>query len=234
VSQGRAWQRDIPRQTPGVSPDRFLSPAPTSLKICGVTLADDAMRLVELGVDALGANFWPQSKRYLAPERAGFLKELEGLILRVGVFVNPDLKLPARLIREGLIDVVQLHGDETPDEVALLKEAGIPVIKALGVRAVSDLQRAHEFGADAILLDAHAPGVYGGTGETIDWSLARRFVEENPELPMILAGGITPDNAAAAIHAVRPAALDVASGAEQSPGLKDFDKVEALLAACSV
>ena len=216
----------------GVSPERFLSPAPTSLKICGVTLADDAMRLVELGVDALGANFWPHSKRYLAPERAGFLKELEGRILRVGVFVNPDLKLPARLIREGVIDVVQLHGDETPDDVALLKEAGIPVIKALGVRAVSDLQRAHEFGADGILLDAHAPGVYGGTGETIDWSLARRFVEENPELPVILAGGITPDNAAAAIAAVRPAALDVASGAEESPGVKDFDKVEALLAAC--
>lgn len=216
----------------GVSPERFLSPAPTSLKICGVTLADDAMRLVELGVDALGANFWPHSKRYLAPERGGFLKELEGRILRVGVFVNPDLKLPARLIREGVIDVVQLHGDETPDDVALLKEAGIPVIKALGVRAVSDLQRAHEFGADGILLDAHAPGVYGGTGETIDWSLARRFVEENPELPVILAGGITPDNAAAAIAAVRPAALDVASGAEESPGVKDFDKVEALLAAC--
>jgi len=215
-----------------VSPDRFLSPAPTSLKICGVTLAEDAMRLAELGVDALGANFWPHSKRYLAPERAGFLKEVEGRILRVGVFVNADLKLPARLFREGLIDVVQLHGDETPDDVVRLKEAGIPVIKALGVRALADLQRAHEFQADSILLDAHAPGVYGGTGETIDWTLARRFVEENPELPVILAGGITPDNAATAIAAVQPAALDVASGAEESPGVKDFAKVEALLAAC--
>ena len=77
-----------------------------------------------------------------------------------------------------------------------------------------------------------APGVYGGTGETIDWTLARRFVEENPQLPIILAGGITPDNAATAIAAVHPAALDVASGAEESPGVKDFDKVEALLAAC--
>ena len=216
-----------------MSPARFLSPDRTSLKICGVTLATDAERLAELGVDALGANFWPKSKRYLAPERAGFLKDLDGRILRVGVFVNPDLKLCARLVREGLIDVIQLHGDETPDDVAMLKEAGIAVIKALGVRAVGDLQRAHEFGADAILLDAHAPGVYGGTGETIDWSLARRFVEENPELPVILAGGITPDNAAAAIAAVRPAALDVASGAEESPGVKDFAKVEALLAACS-
>ncbi|MEK7950007.1 phosphoribosylanthranilate isomerase [Luteolibacter soli] len=215
-----------------MSPDRFLSPSPTSLKICGVTLADDALRLVELGVDALGANFWPHSKRYLAPERAGFLKEFEGRILRVGVFVNADLKLPAKLVREGLIDVVQLHGDETPDDVVRLKEAGIPVIKALGVRALADLQRAHEFQADSILLDAHAPGVYGGTGETIDWTLARRFVEENPGLPVILAGGITPDNVAAAIAAVRPAALDVASGAEESPGIKDFAKVEALLAAC--
>lgn len=215
-----------------MSPERFLSPSPTSLKICGVTLAEDALRLVELGVDALGANFWPHSKRYLAPERAAFLKEVEGRILRVGVFVNADLKLPARLVREGLIDVVQLHGDESPDDVVRLKEAGIPVIKALGVRALADLHRAHEYQADSILLDAHAPGVYGGTGETIDWTLARRFVEENPQLPIILAGGITPDNAATAIAAVRPAALDVASGAEESPGVKDFVKVEALLAAC--
>ncbi|MCW1883581.1 phosphoribosylanthranilate isomerase [Luteolibacter flavescens] len=215
-----------------MSPERFLSPDTTSLKICGVTLADDAMRLTALGVEALGANFWPHSKRYLAPERAAFLRELEGRILRVGVFVNADLKLPARLFREGYLDLIQLHGDETPDDVVRLKEAGIPVIKALGVRALADLERASDFQADGILLDAHAPGVYGGTGETIDWTLARRFVEENPALPVILAGGITPDNAAAAVSAVRPAALDIASGAEESPGVKDFGKVAALLAAC--
>lgn len=216
-----------------MSPDRFLATSATSLKICGVTLASDAQRLAEMGVDALGANFWPRSKRFLSPESAGFLKELEGRILRVGVFVNPDLDLPARLVSEGLIDVVQLHGDESPDDVARLKEAGIPVIKALGVKAVEDLRQARAFGADAVLLDAHAPGVYGGTGATIDWTLARGFAESDPDLPLILAGGIVPENAAAAIAAVRPAALDVASGAELSPGVKDFTKVAALLRACA-
>jgi phosphoribosylanthranilate isomerase len=215
-----------------VTPDSFLSPAATSLKICGVTLAADADRLAEMGVDALGANFWPQSKRYLAPERADFLRALAGRILRVGVFVNAGSELPLRLVAEGLIDVVQLHGDETPDDVRPFAAAGIPVLKALGVRGPEDLARARDFGAAGILLDAHAPGVYGGTGQTIDWDLARSFIAANPDLPLILAGGITAENAAAAIAAVHPAALDIASGAESSPGVKDFAKVAALLAAC--
>ena len=215
-----------------MTPDSFLSPAATSLKICGVTLAADADRLAEMGVDALGANFWPQSKRYLAPERADFLRALAGRILRVGVFVNAGSELPLRLVAEGLIDVVQLHGDETPDDVRPFAAAGIPVLKALGVRGPEDLARARDFGAAGILLDAHAPGVYGGTGQTIDWDLARSFIAANPDLPLILAGGITAENAAAAIAAVHPAALDIASGAESSPGVKDFAKVAALLAAC--
>lgn len=212
--------------------ESFLSPFPTSLKICGVTLPSDAERLVDLGVDALGANFWPQSKRYLDPAEAGFLRELSGKILRVGVFVNAGSDLPRRLVEEGIIDVVQLHGDETPEDARVFRDAGIPFLKAIGVRGLSDLASAHDFGAEAILLDAHAPGVYGGTGQTIDWDLARRFIEENATLPLILAGGITPENVVEAVAAVRPAALDVASGAELSPGVKDFAKVEALLGAC--
>lgn len=215
-----------------MSPARFLSPARPSLKICGVTFAEDAERLAELGVDALGANFWPKSKRYLAPELAGFLRDLDGRILRVGVFVNAGPDLPRRLFDEGLIDVIQLHGDETPADARPFVEAGIPFLKALGVRNEDDLEAARNFRASGILLDAHAPGVYGGTGRTIDWALARSFVEQHPDLPLILAGGITAENAAAAIEAVRPAALDIASGAESSPGVKDFDKVAALLAAC--
>ncbi len=215
-----------------MSPDRFLSPAKPSLKICGVTLAADAERLVAMGVEALGANFWPKSKRYLAPEQADFLKTLEGKILRVGVFVNAGPDLPIRLFQEGFIDLVQLHGDETPDDARPLVEAGIPFVKALGVRGAADLAVARDFGASGILLDAHAPGVYGGTGETIDWDLAASFVLAHPDLPLILAGGITAANAAEAIAAVNPVALDVASGAESSPGVKDFGKVEALLAAC--
>jgi phosphoribosylanthranilate isomerase len=107
----------------------------------------------------------------------------------------------------------------------------VPFFKAIGVKTRDDLARAADFHAKAILLDAHAPGVYGGTGETFDWNAALDFKTGHPEIPIILAGGITPENAALAAGTVRPAAIDVASGAEVSPGIKDFDKVSALLAA---
>ena len=210
---------------------RFLDPATVALKICGVTTRADALRLVALGVDALGVNFWPHSPRFLAPENAGWLRELDGRILRVGVFVNEPAALPLRLISEGLLDVVQLHGDETPEETVVYQKYGVPFFKAFGVRTPADLERAAEFGAHAILLDAHAPGVHGGTGATFDWTTAVDFKTRHPQLPLVLAGGIRPENAALAAATVRPAALDVASGAELAPGLKDFQKVAALLAA---
>jgi len=211
--------------------ERFLDPSFVSLKICGVATREDADQLVTLGVDALGVNFWPRSKRYLTPENAVWLRELAGRILRVGVFVNEAPELPLRLIREGLLDVVQVHGDETPEDVAIYREAGIPFFKGIGVKTPDDLKQASAFGASALLLDAHAPGVYGGTGETFDWNAAVDFKSRHPHLPVILAGGIVPENAADAAAVVRPAALDVASGAEISPGIKDFQKVAALLAA---
>jgi phosphoribosylanthranilate isomerase len=211
--------------------ERFLDPASVSLKICGVTTRGNAERLVAMGVDALGVNFWPRSKRYLAPQDAGWLAGLADRILRVGVFVNEAPELPLRLIRGGLLDAVQLHGDETPEDAAVYQDAGVPFFKAIGVNTLEDLARAADFRANAILLDAHAPGVYGGTGETFDWNAALDFKKRHPEIPIILAGGITPENAALAADAVHPAALDVASGAELSPGIKDFDKVAALLAA---
>lgn len=211
--------------------ERFLDPSFVSLKICGILNRDDADRLAALGVDALGVNFWPRSKRYLAPENAGWLHDLAGRILRVGVFVNEDPALPLRLIREGLLDAAQIHGDETPEDALPYQNAGVPFIKGIGVKTKDDLERAVDFRASAILLDAHAPGVYGGTGETFDWNAAVDFKSRHPDLPIILAGGIVPENAALAASTVRPAALDVASGAEISPGIKDFGKVSALLAA---
>ena len=210
---------------------RFLDPSHVSLKVCGVTLAADADMLVELGVDAVGVNFWPVSKRYLAPESAVWLEAFAGKILRVGVFVNEPAALPLRLFRDGMIDVVQLHGDESPADAAVFREQGIPLIKAIGVKTAADLDRADDFGASAILLDAHAPGVYGGTGRTMDWDVASGFRAAHPGLPLVLAGGIVPENAAAAVSAVRPAALDTASGVESAPGIKDRLKIATLLAA---
>lgn len=210
--------------------ERFLDPSFVSLKICGVTLRDDALKLVDLGVDALGVNFWPLSKRAVAPEDAAWLIELQGRILRVGVFVNQPADLPLRLVRDGLLDVVQIHGDETPEDAHPYRQAGVPFIKAIGVKTLDDLKHASAYQAHAILLDAHAPGVYGGTGATFDWNAAINFKAAHPALPVILAGGIVPENAGLAATTVMPAALDVASGAELSPGIKDFDKVTALLA----
>ena len=210
----------------------FFREGETRLKICGVTLRGEAERLVEMGVDAVGFNFWRHSKRYLDPVVGGWLGELAGKIVRVGVFVNEEGDLAVRLYEGGMIDVVQLHGDEGPEVTAGYVSAGIPVIKALGVRTSGDVERAGEHGASAILLDAHAPLVFGGTGERFDWGLARDFQRRFPEIPMILAGGITPENAGEAVAEVGPLALDVASGAEISPGVKDFQKVAALLEAC--
>ena len=211
--------------------ESFLDPSFASLKICGVTTRGDAAQLVELGVDALGVNFWPKSKRYLAAEDATWLRDLAGKILRVGVFVNEKPDLPLRLVRAGYLDVVQLHGDEMPEDVTAYRDADVSFIKAIGVKTRANLERATEYGAAAILLDAHAPGVYGGTGEVFDWEVASDFRRQHPELPVILAGGIVPENAGLAVMSVQPAALDIASGAELSPGIKDFQKVAAFLKA---
>lgn len=210
---------------------RFLDSTRVSLKICGVTRRSDAQRLIELGVDALGVNFWPQSKRYLAAADATWLGDLEGEILRVGVFVNPDAELPLSLVRDGLLDVVQVHGDERPGDVRIYQKNKIAFFKGIGVGSADDLASAADYAANAILLDAHAPGVYGGTGAKFDWNTAVDFKTRHPEIPVILAGGIIPENAAEAAERVRPVALDVASGAESSPGVKDFEKVSALIAA---
>jgi phosphoribosylanthranilate isomerase len=208
---------------------RFFDPSFVSLKICGITRQADAEQLSALGVGALGINFWPLSKRYLPPANAAWLLDLAGKILRVGVFVNAPSELPLRLMQEGWLDVIQLHGDEAPADAGVFRAAKLPFIKAIGVKSRDDLGRAIDYGASAILLDAHAPGIYGGTGEVFDWNVAMQFREQHATLPIILAGGIVPENAALAARTVRPAALDVASGAELAPGLKDLAKVQALL-----
>lgn len=211
--------------------ERFLDPVTVSLKICGVTVAEEAERLADMGVHAFGVNFWSKSKRYLDPRQGQWLEALAGRILRVGVFVNPNSEEAIDLFKRGWIDVIQLHGDENPMDAAPYRDAGLPFIKAIGVSGNEQLASAREYGANALLMDAHAPGVYGGTGDTFDWNTAIEFMSRHSEPPVILAGGITPDNAAQAVAAVRPAAIDIASGAELSPGLKDFDKVRQLIQA---
>lgn len=211
--------------------ERFLDMASPSLKICGVTRRLDALALEGAGVDAIGVNFWPKSKRHVAPDDAAWLGELAGKLLRVGVFVNQPVELSLALWRDGLIDVIQLHGDEGEAEHRNLIAAGAPFFQALAIRPDGSPTPPMPAGACAVLLDAHAPGVYGGTGVVIDWHAARALRDAHPQMPVILAGGITAGNASAAIAAVRPAALDTASGVESAPGIKDLEKSTRLIAA---
>ncbi len=208
----------------------FFSRDEPSLKICGITQLEKAKAMASLGVDAMGVNFWSGSKRFIPPgEARRFLEEVDGQILRIGLFVNQGIELPQQLFDNGLIDAVQLHGDETMADAISLANSGVPVIKAFNIEASATLDVAKNYGIQAALLDTPAPGAYGGTGKSFDWDLAVEFRKRHRKLPMILAGGINADNAAAGLEQVAPCALDVASGAESEPGVQDLKKVEALL-----
>lgn len=203
----------------------FLFPQANKVytKICGVQSLDQAEAIIDLGVDALGFNFYPKSKRYLDPEEADWLSKLSGKTVRIGVFVNANVELICTLLDHDQLDWAQLHGDESPQFVRNLQDEGWPVFKALGVKDASSLDQAAEY-SGPLLLDAYAPTEYGGSGETMDWRLGAEAVERFPEREIILAGGLNPDNVASAIKQVRPLAVDVASGVEgDTPGEKDID-----------
>ena len=185
------------------------------VKICGVTRLEDALAAARLGADAIGFNFWPRSKRHLSPGAAGeIVRRLPPHVATFGVFVNPTRdELLAALAASG-VGAVQLHGDEPP---ALCLGLPVPVVKALRIGDARDLAALASYEVRAFLLDAPSAG-YGGSGATFDWSLAAAAARE---LPVLLAGGLGPGNVAEAIRAVRPLGVDVASGVEASPGVKD-------------
>jgi phosphoribosylanthranilate isomerase len=202
---------------------------PTRVKICGITTWEDARLSVDLGASALGFNFYPQSPRAITPADAwSIIRRLPPFVEAVGVFVNwPPLVVDA-LARAVRLGVVQLHGAESPREVAELARKH-RVIKAVavkpGFRGASLIKyRA----ADALLLDGFARGLHGGTGRAVDWNLARAARRYGR---IILAGGLTPENVAEAIRVAEPYAIDVATGVEARPGRKDPAKLRALFAA---
>lgn len=200
------------------------------VKICGVTSADDAERIAALGADAIGINFWPKSKRFAAFEEVeAWLQTLGESITRIGVFVNTSVDKIERILDSGAIDAAQLHGDESTGLLTSLQERGYPVFKALGIRDRDMLNWVPDFTGKTILLDAYAPVEYGGTGETMDWSLGREAVERWPDRKILLAGGLNPENVAEAVRQVRPFGVDVASGVEESPGKKDLGKIAAFI-----
>ena len=217
--------RGVPRPAP--------TPAPTKIKICGVTRPDDAAAIVAAGVDFIGLNFYPGSKRCLPVDRAVAVAAAArgaGPAKLVGVFVNAALDDVVAIARDVAIDVIQLHGDETPRDVAAIAQAtGCAVWKAVAVGRPSDLDRLDMWPVDAILLDAPT-AARGGAGKVFDWSLARNARRAYPARRFVLAGGLRPDNVRHAIEEVAPWMVDVASGVESAPGIKDPAKLAAFIA----
>ena len=195
------------------------------VKICGITNRDDALAAIACGADALGFNLFPGSKRHIVlDEHAGWLRELPPFITRVAVLVNAPLDEARRVASHPAIDLVQLHGDEDADYGRAL---GRPFIKALRVSGRETLAAAAACGTPLVLLDAHIPGSFGGTGTLADLDLAAELVRTRPELHVILAGGLHAENVVEVIARVRPWAVDVASGVEAEPRRKDSAKMRA-------
>jgi phosphoribosylanthranilate isomerase len=202
----------------------------TRIKLCGITTLDDAQLAVEVGAWAVGCILWPGSPRMCDPaEAARIAAAVRRRALVCGVFVNQHLDEVTGLVDAIGLTMVQLHGDEGPaycGEVA--RRTGAKVMKAAQVRSGADVRALEAFHTDFHLLDAHLPGMRGGTGETFDWELVRT---RRSKVPLVLSGGLSPDNVAEAILATRPFAVDTASGTEASPGIKDPAKVAAFVEA---
>jgi phosphoribosylanthranilate isomerase len=202
----------------------------TRVKICGVTRVEDARMAWASGADALGLNFYPRSPRFVTAETAAVLARTRpALGAVVGVFVNESPDVIRARVRECGLTAVQLHGDEPPEACV---GYGVPVIKALRVRGPEDVERARAYvGAGdvaTLLLDGAAPG-YGGGGVGFDWSLVARLSDAG--VPVLVAGGLNPSNVQQAVRATKPYGVDVASGVEVSPGIKDADAVRAFVRA---
>jgi phosphoribosylanthranilate isomerase len=199
--------------------------APVRVKICGVTSVADARAAVAAGADMIGLNFYPGSKRYVPLERAQeIVAALPGDVWKVGVFVNAPRAEIERVQAALQLDAIQLHGDEPAE---MTQGFAVPVVRTLKLCAAGDAQRAlAQVHADYYLCEGDAGAAYGGAGASFDWDWARAVPRER----LVVAGGLTPENVAAAVRALRPFAVDVASGVESAPGVKDPARMAALVA----
>lgn len=197
----------------------------TRIKICGITRVEDGLQAAQLGVDALGLVFYVKSPRCVSTEQAQKIcAALPGFITTVALFLNPDKSLVKQVLSEVNIDLLQFHGTESPE---FCESFGKPYIKALGIKGVDDIETLFNqySSARSILLDSHGSGDAGGTGEVFDWDA----IPEKLRRKIILAGGLKPDNVAPAIQQVRPYAVDLSSGVESAPGIKDFELMMRLM-----
>jgi len=198
----------------------------TEIKICGITRLEDALTAAECGVNALGFIFYPRSPRYLSPEKAKeLINRLPPEVTRVGVFVNEAAETVKEIRTFCGLDLLQLHGDESPDYCRQFPAS--LMIRAVFPRSEEDLSLLEQYTCRAILLDSREGALYGGTGRTSNWALGSRIREC---FPLILAGGLNIGNIVEAIKAVSPHAVDICSGVETAPGIKDPEKIRAIIA----
>lgn len=214
------------------------------IKICGITSVQNAQAAAEAGADAVGLNFYAQSKRYVDVDSAQRIADaLPSHVVTVGLFVNADVETINSVHQRIGFDLIQLHGDEPPEFLRRLCDVGlqnIPVMRAFPfagdftcVTETMDACRRLGCVPELALLDAAVPGNYGGGGVACDWNAAATYHDIPSMPPLVLAGGLTPENVAAAINVVRPAAVDVASGVESSPGTKSPAMMRRFIAAAN-
>lgn len=197
----------------------------TKVKICGITNHSDALAAINMGADLLGFNFYSESPRYIEPGQAAeIVDQLPSFVDIVGVFVNSTIEQIDEIKNICHLDWVQLHGDEDPDFCRSLHSHDVKIMKAIRVKDQSDIEKTNSFFTDAVLLDAFRPDKYGGTGVTFDWNIIGHIGKR-----IFLAGGIHPDNAASAVE-LGVYGIDVCSGIEEKPGIKDHKKMEKLFA----
>lgn len=190
------------------------------IKICGITRLEDALAAAEYGANALGFVFFRKSPRYIEPDKAAvIINQLPPFVTPVGLFVNEDESKVWDILNTTGINVVQFHGDETPEYTDSFQ---MRVIKAIRVKSEESLSAATAYSCSSILLDAWSPQAYGGTGKKFDWGILRRI---GIDKRVILAGGLNPENVNYAVNLVKPYGVDVSSGVEKSPGVKDHEKI---------
>ena len=198
-----------------------------TVKICGITSVADALAASEAGADAVGLMFFEGSPRHVTIQQAKAISAaLPKHIVRVGVFVNAEEPLIRQAIRDCTLNIVQFHGNESPEDCG---RYNVMALKAFRMQGLETLEALREFTVDGILLDAHVEDALGGTGKTFNWDLAVRAQEIGR--PIFLAGGLTVENVAEAVRKVRPFAVDVSSGVESEPGKKDSGKMRAFVSA---
>lgn len=197
------------------------------VKICGITSAADAVSSAEAGADAVGLMFYEDSPRHVTLEQAKIISAaLPPHVMRVGVFVNADEAFVHQALTECVLNILQFHGDETPEDCSRYP---VMTLKAFRVKGEETLQQLEAYPTAGYLLDAYVKDSLGGTGATFNWGLAVRAQEFGK--PILLAGGLTPDNVADAVRRVQPFGVDVSSGVESEPGRKDPARMKAFVEA---